>query len=506
MEPSNAGENRSFIAYTAAQLKDIPSWLPAAFGFAFALSSLEVHRFPVVQTVVLDYSRTTGIATWTAFFFMALLFWKTRGKWAQRPFTAIVLGVIAAAGLFVFYSSESGVPAPISLGAAICFCFANVGLLAIWARNLYAKGPLTGRLIFIASLPLVFVLQLLVGFLTPTIARGACALFPLFSSLLLLILRNPTPFSSALFPKAEAKEMARPPGKFQVLPLALAVAAFVCYNVFFSQMHIDWVLLQREWGALPIQSCSAAGALVAAFLLVVLLPTLRQNRNETMLCQVLILTCALLSLCLASFPHESMALPFYLIALNTSQKLLGYLVFALGFCAHAPQQRTALFCLMYGCCRTGFVLNALLGFLLSPEAYQTAQSVLLVGALGGAVVLLVLDVVAPRFLPINPIGNELQEAPEEENQAAYKEIAFFYLLGQKYGLSQREIEVLPLLVNRMAARTIADELCISQATAKTHIRNIYTKLGVHSQEDLIAQVNQQRGSLFESLPSWYMRL
>ena len=32
---------------------------------------------------------------------------------------------------------------------------------------------------------------------------------------------------------------------------------------------------------------------------------------------------------------------------------------------------------------------------------------------------------------------------------------------------------------------VADQLCISKNTAKTHVRHIYTKLGVTSREELI---------------------
>ena len=52
-------------------------------------------------------------------------------------------------------------------------------------------------------------------------------------------------------------------------------------------------------------------------------------------------------------------------------------------------------------------------------------------------------------------------------------------------LTQRETEVLLLLAERYNAKEIADMLVISEATVKTHIRKIYTKLGVHSQREAI---------------------
>jgi LuxR family maltose regulon positive regulatory protein len=50
-------------------------------------------------------------------------------------------------------------------------------------------------------------------------------------------------------------------------------------------------------------------------------------------------------------------------------------------------------------------------------------------------------------------------------------------------LSDREIEVLQLLATRLSSQEIADELSISINTARTHIRNIYGKLDVHSRSE-----------------------
>ena len=55
------------------------------------------------------------------------------------------------------------------------------------------------------------------------------------------------------------------------------------------------------------------------------------------------------------------------------------------------------------------------------------------------------------------------------------------------------------------AKAVADELYVTQATAKTHLRNIYAKLDVHTQKDLVELVDRERRSLLEQLPSWYVK-
>lgn len=42
-------------------------------------------------------------------------------------------------------------------------------------------------------------------------------------------------------------------------------------------------------------------------------------------------------------------------------------------------------------------------------------------------------------------------------------------------------------------------------TPQTHLRNIYAKLNVHTQKDLVDLVEREKQSLLEQLPSWYVK-
>lgn len=52
--------------------------------------------------------------------------------------------------------------------------------------------------------------------------------------------------------------------------------------------------------------------------------------------------------------------------------------------------------------------------------------------------------------------------------------------GASFNLSEREIEILQLLVDGHTYTQIADKLFISPQTVKSHIKNIYKKMHVHS--------------------------
>jgi NarL family two-component system response regulator LiaR len=60
-----------------------------------------------------------------------------------------------------------------------------------------------------------------------------------------------------------------------------------------------------------------------------------------------------------------------------------------------------------------------------------------------------------------------------------------------YGLTEREREVLALLVEGLSNADIASHLFISVPTAKYHVRNILSKLGVSSRTEAVALVLQQ---------------
>jgi LuxR family maltose regulon positive regulatory protein len=59
-------------------------------------------------------------------------------------------------------------------------------------------------------------------------------------------------------------------------------------------------------------------------------------------------------------------------------------------------------------------------------------------------------------------------------------------------LSDRELEVLHLLVAGFTNPEIADQLVISVGTVKTHVHNIYSKLGVRNRSEAINRTRELR--------------
>ncbi|MEN6418045.1 MAG: helix-turn-helix transcriptional regulator [Clostridiaceae bacterium] len=76
--------------------------------------------------------------------------------------------------------------------------------------------------------------------------------------------------------------------------------------------------------------------------------------------------------------------------------------------------------------------------------------------------------------------------PEQQQQTVAR-------IGGDTGLSERESEIAMLLLKGYPYKLIASKLYISESTVKSHVQNIYGKLGIHSRTELIEQFSASGG-------------
>jgi DNA-binding NarL/FixJ family response regulator len=63
---------------------------------------------------------------------------------------------------------------------------------------------------------------------------------------------------------------------------------------------------------------------------------------------------------------------------------------------------------------------------------------------------------------------------------------------EDYGLTGREQSILELMIDGLIKKEIADRLSLSYHTVDTHLRNIYTKLHVHTRTGAVAKALKER--------------
>lgn len=99
-----------------------------------------------------------------------------------------------------------------------------------------------------------------------------------------------------------------------------------------------------------------------------------------------------------------------------------------------------------------------------------------------------------KTAPVERIVESIQEAlgggAPLTPQVAQKVLMMFSGMAQPkqdYGLTAREQRILELMTKGLIKKEIADQLDLSYHTVDTHLRNIYTKLHVHSRTGAVAK-------------------
>lgn len=67
-------------------------------------------------------------------------------------------------------------------------------------------------------------------------------------------------------------------------------------------------------------------------------------------------------------------------------------------------------------------------------------------------------------------------------------------LGEESGLTEREVQVMRLVCQGRSKGYIAETLCISENTVRSHARHLYAKLSVHSKQELLDLMMERMGA------------
>jgi DNA-binding CsgD family transcriptional regulator len=103
------------------------------------------------------------------------------------------------------------------------------------------------------------------------------------------------------------------------------------------------------------------------------------------------------------------------------------------------------------------------------------------GILSGAMLLILANTIPVYWLKVWFVKH-YAEGYDEETRRNLSDLV------QAYGISNRELEIIELILKGKSNKEIEDMLFISFSTVKNHIYNIYQKMGINSRGQLMAMV------------------
>ena len=254
-------------------------------------------------------------------------------------------------------------------------------------------------------------------------------------------------------------------------------------------MQSSWMGLQGEAAMAPlIQVAIGCGIVLAGFIVVAVIGY-AWNRSFVLVYELFVLPVTFVSFCTAQAPADLWFL--HMLIIDSTYKVILFYIAMTPFLMHDPARGgnpsiplLVTFAFMIAVRALFAGLHAVLP--VAAYAGMTVVVVLATFAGGGVLSLLILQRLLARREDAEAYAVTTARANLEERCAH---------VARRFDLTPREREVLVLLAQNYRAPYIAEKLVVSQSTVKTHMRNLYGKLGVHSQAELLLRLDEEAASI-----------
>ena len=225
---------------------------------------------------------------------------------------------------------------------------------------------------------------------------------------------------------------------------------------------------------------SAVGAISAAlvfcFVVVVVARAVDVERLYRYLFPILLALVVLLPLTLGSWASQALQ---GLLVLVYEFISFSALYFILCQIQRKKLKTYVLFAFATACIRLSQLLFGMAGYWLGGASGSEAEGLYWIVTIAAVYGLSMLLLYLTRRRPSTDEKRVIVVTEEDRFAARAEELA------AEYRITARESEIMLQLARGRSAAFIADELVCSPATVRTHMKNIYAKLGVHSKQELI---------------------
>lgn len=493
------------------QRMPVGTLLLMALGFGFCVSANQLWRSALAGPVT--DSAWAALFSCAAAMLCCSLYYFGKTRWLESAANLAILTVISSASLCVYFSMGGEVDGSLSLFlAGRLFDPCLLVLLVLWCVELIQLRMVDMVAATAMGFVAVALFQLSQAFFVPGAAIVASVAVPAVSSCLLAYCRfarqkgardrngSSSAAGDRLLPLGWAGETAEerylgaktsllPYGK-PILPV-LIFSTMALYALMFTALHHLWTpVVGASENTMATLSLTALGSVLAAVLIAAFG---KRSRCGTM--DIVILLLSLVALYFSTLPLS--ALPLYLVFSNAAQKIIIFVNLLYGKNAPELKGGVVALCLAFAGYRLGLTLYPALSLALSSVVpKETLHFLCIVLCLGCLVFYVLYELLRSSDVPQALLLQSSQREGREESISPallehYKRVAFMHHLQGEYGFTLRELDIVPLALEGKNAGGIAKELVISNATAKSHLRNIYLKLDVHSQQELVSRLAEE---------------
>ena len=513
------------LSNTIASVSSAPI---AAIGFALAVYLYEVHRMTSFQvTAPKSFSDSTMGLLVLGVLLVAGVFLDKQSKFRLHRHTApcfAIAGVFALSLLWTF--GAVGLPqSPVwDTVMAVVMRICETLLLLCWGETLLLLSARQAAAVVAAGLVTLGGFNAFSSLLKPDSAGIMVALLPILSTVCLYWFKDRADaMNDALGGGSAAAtvyslDRSLIPGKHRAGRIIAALnflLPLLCCPVVFGFIHYAWIPAQDgSTASLLIQLSAAVGTMLGGAILYLLVAVF-WGRRKLALYNVFTLLFLSLAFALVGFLGSLAPYP-YIVVLNIAQKIVFFFIWMAPFLIDSKRSPVTMWCVALGLYQTGKLVATVGHNVLDEPSYVLLVIAFLFVLIVGNVLGIVLDqgkrewdggvselsgggaeapaaseanAAAPASQPLAASQASSSEEPEGDDAELARACA---TLAERFHLSRREEDVLVLLARGMVARDIAETLVISNSTAKTHMRNLYAKMDVHSQTELVLMVSQAR--------------
>ena len=468
----------------------------AVVAIACALMTLEIQRMPVARFVSFSMFAPVPYVAEVLVLLAVVALYRARPSVRVSDFAglrlAVALAAVASTWLLLYtVASDDG----LALVILMAYRASTGMLLVLWGERLIALGARRAAYVFAAACLLSGALTLGLALFSADVARLLLGALPCVAGVLFVAYRPQVGGVDAGDSDSEGAALLDTPlprfscisRKDRAVAVCLIALPLVCRGPMVTSQS-SWMGLQGQALMAALIQVAIGCGIVVAGLLVLLVADRIWNRSFILVYELFVLPVTFVSF----YTGQSAELWFLhmLIVDSTYKVTLFYIMMtpflfperSIGGNSSVPLLASFAFMIAMRALFVG--LHAAM-----PAAGYAGMTVVVVLATfaGGCVLsFLILQRQASKREAADAVAATAARANLEERCAH---------VADRFELTPREREILVLLAQNYRAPYIAEKLVVSQSTVKTHMRNLYGKLGVHSQAELLLRLDEEASSI-----------